>query len=156
MCAVGHGEEYISDCKGDEELEGQLLADIPAGSVDAVVPNGAERKSASPDPPFCGGDGGSCGYGRGSRTLCRYSFAATQSAPEKQADKQDSEAGYDHHSLVTRVVEKFGWVAKEIGDVLFHNSDSTAHIAGGPLQVSTLKVDASPKSVLWEFPVGNL
>ena len=54
MCAVGHGEEYISDCKGDEELEGQLLADIPAVSVDAVVPNGAERKSASFEPPFCG------------------------------------------------------------------------------------------------------
>jgi len=34
-----------------------------------------------------------------------------------------------HHSLVTRVVEKFGWVAKKIGDVLFHDSYFTSHIA---------------------------
>jgi len=47
MYAVGHGGEYISDCKGDEELEEQLLADIPAASVGTVL-MGPGRKSVSP------------------------------------------------------------------------------------------------------------
>ena len=46
MYAVGHGGEYIADCKGDEELEGQLLADIPAASVGTVL-LGQERNSVS-------------------------------------------------------------------------------------------------------------
>jgi hypothetical protein len=65
---------------------------------------------------------------------------------EKQAGKDNNEAGYNHHSLVARVVEKFGWVAKKIGDVLFHDSYFTSLIAKVPLRVSTSKANASPKS----------
>jgi hypothetical protein len=32
---------------------------------------------------------------------------------DKQAGKEDDEAGNNQNSLVARVVEEFGWVAKE-------------------------------------------
>ena len=66
---------------------------------------------------------------------------------EKQAGKENDEAGYNQYSLVARVVEEFGWISKEIGDVLFHDSDSTLLIARVPLRVSTSKVGATPKNV---------
>ena len=50
--------------------------------------------------------------------------------------------------MIMWVVEEFGWVAKKVGDVLFHDPDSTFHIARVSLQVSTSKAGASPKSVL--------
>ena len=52
-----------------------------------------------------------------------------QEKQEKQAGKENDEAGYNQYSLVVRIVEEFGWVAKKIGDVLFHDSYFTSHIA---------------------------
>ena len=43
-------------------------------------------------------------------------------SPEKQAGKENDEAGYNQYALVVRIVEEFGWVAKKIGDGLFHDS----------------------------------
>lgn len=65
--------------------------------------------------------------------------------PEKQAGKENDEAGYNHYSLVARVVEEFGWVAKKIVDVLLHDSYFAYHIARVPLRVSKSKAGASPK-----------
>ena len=64
---------------------------------------------------------------------------------EKQAGKENDEAGYNQYSLVVRIVEAFGWVVKKIGDVLFHDSYFTYHIARVPLRVSKSKAGASPK-----------
>ena len=64
---------------------------------------------------------------------------------EKQAGKENDEAGYSQYSLVVRIVEEFGWVAKKIGDVLFHDSYFTYYIARVLLRVSKSKAGVSPK-----------
>jgi hypothetical protein len=65
-----------------------------------------------------------------------------KSRQEKRIMKPDITRNF----LIKWVVEEFGWVAKKIGDVLFHDWYFTSHIARVPLQVSTSKASASPKN----------
>ena len=62
---------------------------------------------------------------------------------EKQAGKENDKTRYNQYSLVARIAEEFGWVAKKVGNALLHDSDSTSHIARVLLRVSISKASAA-------------
>lgn len=75
---------------------------------------------------------------------------------EKQARKESDETGNNQCSLAARIIDESCWVAKKIGDVLFHNTDSTFHISRVPRRVDTSKSGMALVGVQKIFPVENL